>query len=95
MIRRIVCKECQTPLHREDAANGFEQRTVEIVTKKPDVHTITTLVDGKVQNVEHLKTLICDGCGKQLADGATAFAVTLWRPSREKAPDNWEQEYSQ
>lgn len=74
---------------------GLKQRTVEIVTKKPAEHSITTIKEGQPAEVEHLPTIVCDGCGKQLCDGSTAFAVTMWRPSREGTPGNWEQEYSQ
>jgi hypothetical protein len=94
MIRRIICKECHRPQHPEDVANGWKQRTVEIVTKKPADHSIT-ICEGAVKTVHPLASIVCDGCNKTLSDGAIALAVTQWQSKREGEPLNWEQEFSQ
>jgi hypothetical protein len=80
-------------MHAEDVSMGFKRRRVQITVKKPAVHDVTTLIDGKVTNVESLPSIMCDSCGAPIPDGSTAWAETMWRSSREGEPGNWEKEY--
>ncbi len=94
MIRRILCAECAKdlrPLDPQDVADGWVSRTVDIIAKKPTIHHIT--INGVAQ--EEFATLICDGCGSAIPDGASAATWTMYRPLRESEPENWEQEYQQ
>lgn len=93
MSRRIICKSCRDktgPQHPEDVADGWKRRIVEIKAKKPEQHEIVTLCGG-VESHEALSSLYCDNCGIPIANGETAYAVTMWRG--EEIGD-WEQDYS-
>ncbi len=95
MNRSIHCQTCggyKRPMHPEDAAMGFQRRCVPIRVKKPAVHDVTTIIDGKVANVESLPSIMCDLCGEAIPDGTPAFALTMWR-EHEGTPGPWEQEY--
>lgn len=38
-------------------------------------------------------TLVCDQCGKELADGAPCVGITYWNASRVSEPAAWECDY--
>jgi hypothetical protein len=95
MIRRIHCSKCGKgcfhPPHPEDTANGFKTRFVELIAKKPASHFIEVLAGAEKTRTE-LTSLICDGCGEPIADGAAVTAITQYRGQE---PGNWEQEFGQ
>ncbi len=94
MIRRILCAKCAKdlrPLDPQDVADGWVSRTVDIIAKKPTIHHIT--INRVAQ--EEFATLICDSCGASINDGSQAAAWTMYLPSKEGEPENWEQEYQQ
>lgn len=90
MTRHLFCEACgvMKPMHPEDAAMGFARRRIEFQASKPKEHFI--LVDGERQD---LSSLACDQCGKDIPDGSTVIAQTMWMTSREGTPGLWEEEY--
>lgn len=79
MSRRIICEACVakrgTAMHPEDVANGLHQRLVKIIARKPADHAIEVIGESRTQ----LLSIICDGCGNPIPDGAPAVCVTVWR----------------
>ena len=74
----------------EDAAAGWHQRIVHLnEVKKPEVHQVIVTGGGK-REVTNLPSIVCDGCGAPLFDGAPAVAITMWRGDE---PPMWEQEF--
>lgn len=75
-------------MHHEDAAAGWQKRTVKLRVKKPDDHCIT--INGMRQ--PQMATLFCDDCGEPLQDGSKAVAVSMWQGGGMAA---WEHEYGE
>ena len=98
-MRHIVCKECGAklgPINPLDAAAGFHRRVVEIIAQKPENHTVTVYAGDNMDNLKKAETiqvpsLVCDHCGREIADGEPAKAVTMWRG---KEPELWETAYN-
>lgn len=86
MTRNLYCEKCKPgPLHPEDVAIGWKQRTLTGFAKKPKEHFL--LINGERHD---LHSLICDQCGGEIKDGTKAIGVTMWRGEE---PDTWEHEY--
>lgn len=96
MTRNIYCPKCAprfSALHPEDVAVGFKLRVVEMpAVKKPEEHGFT-ITSAEGSQYESLSSIRCDACNADIADGSPAVGVTMWRPSREPEPRNWEGEY--
>jgi hypothetical protein len=98
MTRRIHCAKCGFQAqHPEDVAAGWKRRIVHLYAHKPashirETHYIGGERDGQTE-VENLASLECDLCGRPIADGENAVALTMWREDREPEPRAWESEY--
>lgn len=99
MKREIICGDCNAkrgPSDPRDVAAGYVTRKVVIRAKKPpELVRKTTVYDEGHTHItrEVLSSLQCDGCGKKIADGEEAVAVTMWNKEREAEPRGWESEY--
>ncbi len=100
-MRNIICKECGLKLppsiNSEDAAMGFHRRVVDIIARKPDDHTVSVYAGDSMDKLKLEKTiqvpsLVCDCCGRDIADGEPCKAVTMWRGP--VPPEIWETAYN-
>lgn len=109
MARVIYCYECATAanrfkLHKEDVAQGWQNRRQWGRARCPENHAVTTweFFGPELNNtpgaagmarpvsVERLPSLQCDLCGVSVPDSAPVLAVTEWRGSE---PPEWESGY--
>lgn len=87
-MRRLLCPDCgkRQSMHPEDAKAGWHMRLASGTAFKPPEHFIT--VNGVREDVPVLR---CDNCGKDIVDGTSAVALTMWR--HRLPPPRWEQEF--
>ena len=92
-IRRLHCEKCGTkhfvPMDAEDVLAGWHQRVRHLNVKKPEIHQ-AIITGGGSREVIDIPTLICDGCGEPIMNGAPAVAITMWRGEE---PRDWEKEF--
>lgn len=101
MTRIIICLACfkkRGPMHHEDVVAGWTQRIVTGQAHKPAEHNVKfyegkSLDSLKLTKTQELSSLVCDHCNTPIPDGTDAKAITMWRPSREVEPLDWEKDY--
>ena len=93
MIRKIHCQKCGTkgfiPQDSRDKADGWKQRVVHLIAKKPSEHFVT-IKSAKTTERHDLPTMFCDSCGAPILDGEKCVAITMWRGD---TPLIWENEF--
>lgn len=96
-MRSILCPDCSAKftMHREDSADGWHMRKVEIKVKVPTdgSHRIEIMSGMNPATVIPVPIVVCDHCNDEIPEGAIGIAVSMWRGEDE--PGNWEQGYSQ
>lgn len=92
MTRYLLCERCKhkMQLHDDDAAQGWKQRRVALLSKKPADHAITVITEERTFT-NPVPFLLCDGCDEAISDGSKIVAVTMWLDN-EAVPD-WETHY--
>lgn len=96
-MRSILCPSCSAKftMHREDSADGWHMRKVEIKVKVPTdgSHRIQIFADDNMVSDTPVPVILCDHCNDEIPEGNTGICVSMWRGEDE--PGNWEQGYSQ